>query len=257
MFQSQEHASSHDEGEKTILVVEDEASIRDLLCDVLSSDGYAVLTASGQTEIFHEIDSHPIDLITLDLNLGREDGLDIAREIRKVTNIPIVMITGRDQPIERVAGLEQGADDYITKPFHVKEVLIRVKSVLARYSQPMIASHAKAHDTRLTAMKFDHHILDGKRRLLVHADGSEIHLTETEFEILAMFLENPGRILSRDEIWFALRHQERDPLDRTLDGHIAHLRKKIDESGCLRLHINSVRGVGYVFIGGPDAESAP
>lgn len=228
--------------------------MRDLLYDALSAAGYDVAAAGSRAEMLRALETRHVDLITLDLVLGAEDGLRIAADVRQTVNIPIIMITGRADAVDRVTGLEQGADDYITKPFHVKEVIIRVKSVLDRYARTAAPSVPISGRKRLTTLRFDHHLLDSQRRQLVSADGSAVSLTETECDILAMFLENPGRILSRDEIWSVLRGHERDPLDRTLDGHIAHLRRKIDEAGCEDLRITSVRGVGYVFVN--DAEAA-
>lgn len=256
MVRLTENASDSGNGRKSILVVEDDRAMRDLLCDALSTAGYEAFAASNRNEMSLLVRTRHIDLITLDLTLGAEDGLEVAGEIRKTANVPIIIISGRGEPIDRVAGLEQGADDYIVKPFHVKEVIIRINSVLERYSRLTVKPSEHRSKSLLKDLRFDHHVLDSKQRLLLHADGMSISLTETEFEILAMFLENPGRILSRDEIWFVLRGHERDPMDRTLDGHIAHLRKKIDESGCRALHINSVRGIGYVFVSDLEADSA-
>ncbi|MGV0817240.1 response regulator transcription factor [Martelella sp. AMO21009] len=232
---------------KCVLVVEDDKGVANLLRDALSDAGFKVLTAGSRESLKRVIAESAVDLITLDLNLGGEDGLDIAAEMRATSNIPIIMITGRTAPLERVKGLESGADDYIAKPFHVREVLIRVKSVLARYDRPASADHdAGAQDD----LPFDDGcVLSFRHRAIECSNGRRIELTDTEFELLVLFLTNPGRILSRDDLWKTLRGHERDPLDRTLDGHIAHLRQKMDVAGKRSFLIRSVRGVGYVFTG--------
>lgn len=228
-----------------ILVVDDEPEIRAILRHGLEEEGFAVAEAGETDALFAAIEKQPVDLITLDLNLGRKDGLELAREIRARHNVPIIMITGRGDPVDRVKGLEQGADDYIVKPFLMREVIIRVRSVLARYGE---GSPIGVPPTPGNRYAFDNCILDAKRRELRQRSGDIIGLTETEFRLLELFLRNPARVMSRDEIWQMLRGHDWSPLDRAIDGHVARLIRKIERDGDdePRL-IKSVRGVGYVF----------
>jgi two-component system, OmpR family, response regulator len=233
-----------------ILVVDDEPAVRSALRRGLEAEGYAVSEAGGKAELLQCLAGTPVDLITLDLLLAGEDGLEIAQEVRSKKNIPIIMITGRSAPVDRVAGLDHGADDYITKPFHFREVLIRVANVLQRYE----AVNSVAEGAAVSGMAEKHYafetgVVDLSRRRLVATDGSAIDLTDAEFDLLAIFLRRPTRILSRDEIMMLLRGKSWSPLDRTIDGHIARLRKKIDPLSETPRLIKSVRNVGYVFTG--------
>jgi two-component system, OmpR family, response regulator len=234
-----------------ILVVDDEPELRGILRDGLEAEGFAVVEAANKAALLRCLNTHPIKLITLDLGLGEQDGLALALEIRAAHNVPIIMITGRDTPLDRVAGLELGADDYITKPFHIREVSIRVRSVLARYGilvDSLIPSRIMKNDTA-QRYAFDSGVLDVHKRELKKTDGAFVELTETEFRVLELFLKHPGRVLSRDEIMQMLRGHDWAPLDRMIDGHVARLRRKIEApSEELRI-IKSVRGVGYVFTG--------
>lgn len=227
-----------------ILIADDDATARATLAAALSQAGHAFVEVESSDELFARLRNERFDLVTIDLLLGGEDGLAIARRLRAEENIPVIIITARSGPMDRVAGLESGADDYISKPFHPREVEIRVRTVLERYGR---LPHQQAEED--SELAFDHTLFDGLRRIVRTTDAREIHLTETEFNLLALFLENPGRILSRDEIWQKLRGRERDPLDRTLDGHVAHLREKIENDSDRDMLIKSVRGVGYVFVG--------
>jgi two-component system, OmpR family, response regulator len=234
-----------------ILVVDDEPELRGILREGLEAEGFAVVEAANKAALFRCLNTHSIKLITLDLGLGPQDGFALALEIRAAHNVPIIMITGRDTSLDRVAGLERGADDYITKPFHIREVSIRVRSVLARYGisvDSLIPSRIVKNDAA-QKYAFDSGVLDVHKRELKKRDGAFVELTETEFRVLEFFLKHPGRVLSRDEIMQMLRGHDWAPLDRMIDGHVARLRRKIEApSEELRI-IKSVRGVGYVFTG--------
>lgn len=230
-----------------ILVVDDEPELRCILRQGLEADGFGVVEAGDQAQCLRCLETYPVRLITLDLNLNGIDGLGLAREIRASQNVPIIMITGLDAPLDRVAGLEQGADDYITKPFHIREVVIRVRRVLAIYG---LLDTAPAVNTEPQVYAFDDLHFDRRKQELRSTAGACVELTETELRLLELFLKHPGRVLSRDEITRMLRGHEWSPLDRMIDGHISRLRRKVDIRGddepCL---IKSVRGVGYVFTG--------
>jgi DNA-binding response OmpR family regulator len=233
-----------------ILVVDDQREVRVLLREGLAAEGFQVIEASNREELFTYLQEQPIDLITLDLGLGEEDGLALAREIRAARNLPIIMITGRDAPLDRVSGLEQGADDYVTKPFHIREVAIRVRKALERYGllppEDVPAAFAAAPPERLA---FDNSTLNVRTFELTDLDGRPVHLTETEFGILKLLVTHPGRVFSRDELTQALRGRDWSPLDRTIDGHVARLRRKLEALDSPSRLIRSVRGVGYVFVG--------
>jgi two-component system, OmpR family, response regulator len=234
-----------------ILIVDDQQAIRLILRSGLEADDYIVSEAGGKAELLHCLETEPVDLITLDLDLGGEDGLQLAREVRARRNIPIIMITGKGEPVDRVAGLEHGADDYIVKPFHIKEVRMRIRNVLRRYAlETETRGGGAAISTAEERYKFAIGTLHVQRRELVAESGDLIDLTDTEFGLLMIFLGRPARIMSRDELVALLNGRHWSPEDRSIDGHIARLRRKIDllGGGAARL-IKSVRGIGYVFTG--------
>lgn len=228
-----------------ILVVEDDAALRAILREAFEAEGIVVFEAADKAALLRNLETESIDLITLDLALGQDDSLELARQIRAVRNIPIIMITGRGAPIDRVTGLEHGADDYISKPFHIREVLLRINNVLRRYKRE--EGMPKAREGRRHA--FDRGVLDSAKREVRKADGTVLDLTDREFDLLELFLKHPARVLSRDEILRRLQGREWSPLDRTIDGHVARLRRKIEPAGEAPTLIKSVRGVGYVFTG--------
>ena len=240
----------------TVLVVEDERDVRACLRTGLQDRGFDVLEAESRDSALDMIRRNPVDLVTLDLCLGADDGLELARELREARNVPIIIVTALGAPQDRVRGLENGADDYITKPFHLSEVVMRMTKVLRRYELEASASaDSGPHLPHL--LDFDHCVFDTRRRFVRKLDGRPIDLTDTELRLLELFVRHPGRVLSRDEISLALRGQTWSPLDRTIDGHVARLRRKIDPGHDEPLLIRSVRGVGYVFTGEVCPETDP
>jgi len=232
-----------------VLVVDDEAEVRDLLRAGLEAEGYTVIEAEDGAGLSAQLERHPVDLITLDVRLSGEDGFTLAREIRARHNVPIVMISGKGDMIDRVVGLELGADDYIAKPFHMREVLARIRAVLRRYAPADAGSaHAAAPSTQGRRYAFDGWTLDKERRALTTPEGAPCELTTAEFNLLAVLVERPGRVLSRDELMDLLKGHDWTPLDRSIDGLVARLRKKIERGECPHL-VKTVRGVGYVFAG--------
>ena len=202
--------------------------------------------AADKSALFRCLGSDPPDLVTLDLGLPDGDGLLLAREIRTRRNLPIFMITGRDTPEDRVLGLEHGADDYIVKPFHIREVVLRIHAAVSRYGQPL--QKAPADVVTPERYVFDGGTLDVDKRLMRGTDGAVIALTDLEQALLTLFLRNSQRVLTRDEITQAVHGRKWSPTDRALDVHITRLRKKIQPGLEFRL-IKSVRNVGYVFTG--------
>lgn len=234
-----------------ILIVEDDTEISSSLRNGFEAEGFATSVVSNSQELFQALKANSIDLITLDLGLegGKVDGLDLATQIRSYRNIPIIIVTGRNQPIDRVMGLERGADDYITKPFLLREAILRVRRVAERYALLPDEKSTEEQNAKKYYV-FSNYRLDPIRREVRTVTGAYLPLTETEYHILEMFCQSPQRVLSRDEMMQKLRGVEWAPLDRGVDGHIARLRGKIEPKGeeAPRL-IKSVRGVGYVFAG--------
>jgi DNA-binding response OmpR family regulator len=226
-----------------IVVVEDDPEVRNILCSGFVAEKYEVFEASGSAELLDILERHPIDLITLDLTLGTEDGLALARRIRSSRNIPIVMITAKSDLVDRVVGLELGADDYIPKPFHMREVLARVRAILRRYEKSTIPDAASAQDR----YGFEGWILDIGKRELLNPDGRVCDLTTAEFNLLAILVKRPRRVLTRDEIMDRLKGHEWAPLDRTIDALVARLRRKIEPDSETPRILKTVRGVGYAF----------
>ena len=231
---------------QSILVVEDDPKIRTLLRNVMEGEGFEVLEADSATSAMAIFVDQSIALVTLDIHLGQDNGLDLARDIRKMSQVPIIMLTGQDDVIDRVVGLEIGADDYITKPFHVREVIARVRSVLRRTAQGGAAEAAAPNDEALT---FDGMRARLDRMELVDRKGRDCGLTSGDFKLLTVFLGSPKRVLSRDQLMDLTGGIERNPLDRTIDNQVARLRKKIERNPSEPKLIKTVRGVGYMFAG--------
>ena len=233
---------------KRILVVDDEAAVRTLLRECFELEGFEVAEAGDASSAKALIAAGAPDLVTLDLKLGGDDGLELAREIRAICNVPIVMISGKGDTIDRVVGLELGADDYISKPFHVREVLARVKAVLRRYEGAAAAAGAGPQGSAAGGRyRFAGLVLDVPRRELTGADGAPVELTTAEFNMLAMLAARPHRVLSRDNIMDLLKGHEWSPFDRSIDSLIVRLRRKIEPVPDTPRIIKTVRGVGYVL----------
>ncbi|MGE0767461.1 MAG: response regulator [Hyphomicrobiaceae bacterium] len=236
-----------------ILVVDDERQVRTLLRSRFEKEGFRVSEAKDGAEMRARLAENQITLVTLDLTLGREDGLALAREIRAGRNIPIIMISGKDDEVDRIVGLELGADDYVTKPFSPREVVARVRAVLRRYDNGPSADAGKssrpASEPRLV---FEEGTLDLARREYRSASGQPIELTTAEFNLLSLFLQRPQRVLSRDEIMSLLKGHDWSPFDRSVDSLVARLRKKIEPDVDRPHYVKTVRGIGYVFAGTVD-----
>jgi DNA-binding response OmpR family regulator len=232
-----------------ILIVDDEPEVRTLLRAGLEGEGFAVVEAADGRQAMSLIASRlPIDLVTLDLNLGGEDGLKVARELRAAKNTPMIMITGKGDAIDRVVGLELGADDYIPKPFLMREVIARIRAVLRRYTGGVDA-RSISPDSPSERFGFDGWVVDLLRREVRAPDGTARELTTAEFNLLALFLQKPGRVLSRDELMDLLKGHDWTPMDRSIDALVARLRKKLEPDSERPQFVKTVRGIGYVFAG--------
>ncbi len=230
-----------------ILVVDDEAEVRTLLRRCFEIEGYRVSEAADGQALRRALAEAAVNLVTLDLSLGGEDGFSLARELRAGCNVPIIMITGKDDPVDRVVGLELGADDYITKPFHLREVVARVRAVLRRYQMSPASNADAAKSPQPATYEFGGMVLCASRRELTSRSGDTIDLTTAEFNMLLMFIERPARVLSRDNIMDLLKGHDWSPYDRSIDTMVGRLRRKIEPDTDSPRFIKTVRGVGYVF----------
>lgn len=229
-------------------MVDDDPKVRTLLRHVLESDGNNVREAVNAQETLRTLADWHVDLVTLDVSLGADNGLDLARRIRATSDLPIIMVTGKDDVIDRVVGLEIGTDDYITKPFHVREVVARVNAVLRRTARadaphPQIGQESASGP----AYRFDGLTAVPDLFQLTDRSGDLIDLTSSDFRLLVVFLENAKRVLSRDRLMDLTTRTEWNPLDRAIDNQVARLRKKIEITPSRPALIKTVRGIGYTL----------
>jgi two-component system OmpR family response regulator len=227
-----------------ILLVDDQREICDLVQEYLSGEGYRVSTAQDGTEMRRVMAQSPVDLVILDLMLPGEDGLTLARSLRQDSSVGIIILTGRGEIVDRIIGLEMGADDYLPKPFHLRELLARVKSVLRRASSR--GTDKQAAPTRSKA-RFAGWNLDLSSRELYSPAGKEVRLTTGEFDLLAAFVNNPNQVLSRDQLLDLCRNRKAGPRDRTIDVQVGRLRSKLEDDPKKPTMIKTVRGRGYIF----------
>jgi DNA-binding response OmpR family regulator len=236
-----------------ILVVDDEAEVRDLLQEYLIKQGFAVSAAASAAAARDVLAAaRAVDLVVLDLRMPGEDGLDFARELRGRGGVAIVMLTASGETVDKVVGLELGADDYLAKPFDPRELLARVRSVLRRVRPPP----ASAPGGNRRAVRFGRHLLDLDAHRLLALDGREVPVTAMEFELLEAFAGNPNRVLSRDRLLELAHRRGNDPFDRSVDIRVARLRQKIEPDPDKPQTIKTVRGVGYVFVPAGEASDA-
>ncbi|MCS7201926.1 MAG: response regulator transcription factor [Dictyoglomus sp.] len=225
---------------KKILLVEDDKGIVNSLFLLLTKEGYKVETAYNGIEALEKFKTFNPDLILLDLLLPEKDGWEVCKEIRKSSNVPIIMLTAKDQEIDKVIGLKLGADDYITKPFGAKELLARIEAVLRRVQSNFIK------DKKIIIPPFE---MDLNRRI-VKIEGKEVNLSYREFEILKLFLSSPGVVLTRENIIKHIWGENFWGEPRTVDVYIRWLREKIEEDPSHPKYIVTVRNLGYKFQGG-------
>ncbi len=226
-----------------ILIVDDQKEICDMVQDYLSSEGYRVSTAHDGSGMRRAISQSQVDLVILDLMLPGEDGLTLARALREESSVGIIILTGRGETVDRIIGLEMGADDYLPKPFHLRELLARVKSVLRRVSS-RAAEKAPMHRQQA---RFAGWHLDLSSRELFSPTGREVRLTTGEFDLLAAFVNNANQVLTRDRLLDLARNREAGPFDRTIDVQVGRLRRKLEDDPQRPSMIKTVRGTGYIF----------
>ena len=239
-------------GQATILVVDDDPAIRELLQDYLGEQGYEVIAVATADAFRQALAEHEPDVVLLDIGLPGEDGLSLARHVREHLDVGIIMVSGAGETVDRIIGLEIGADDYLAKPFDPRELHARLKSVLRRYrQQPGKPAEAAPEDAASRQVRFGVGVLDLDRCQLLDTDGKEIPITAMEFELLKVFAERPNRPLSRDQLLNLTRNRDWDPYDRSIDIRIARLRRKIEPEPDKPLYLKTVRGMGYMFVPQP------
>jgi two-component system, OmpR family, response regulator len=225
----------------TILLVDDEDAVRKVLAFPLERDGYEVIQAADGEEALQQFAQQPVDLVVLDIMLPRLDGLEVCKRLRATSTVPIIMLTARDDELDKVIGLELGADDYITKPFSIREFRARVRALLRRARAPHTSLDVVEEVIEHDGLKID------VPRRIVEVRGAAVQLTYVEFELLRALAAQPGRVFSRrmllEALWKSADY--RDP--RTIDVHVRHLREKLEAEPRTPEYILTVRGVGYRF----------
>jgi DNA-binding response OmpR family regulator len=225
-----------------IFVVDDEPAAREMVGDYLKMHGFAVTLCDGGASLRRALTGAKPALVVLDLNMPEEDGLSLVRHLKQTGDVPVIMLTATASPIDRVVGLELGADDYLAKPAELRELLARIRSVLRRSASIAAAPAEKRKEVRV-GTKW----LDLEARTLRDGDGQEETLTASEFNLLKAFAENPRRVLSRERLLDLAQARDPDAFDRAIDVRITRIRKKIEPDPGNPQVIRTVRGAGYVF----------
>lgn len=226
-----------------ILVVDDHREIRDLVSRALAKDGFRVSLAADGPAMQKVLADAKIDLVLLDLMLPGEDGLSLCRRLRAQSDVPIIMITAKGEEVDRVIGLEMGADDYLSKPFGSRELVARIRAVLRRGR----LDGGRREEPKSAAFRFDRWLLQVDGRELVRDDGMVVPLSTGEFDLLMALVERPHRVLSRDQLLDLARGRSTSPLDRSIDTQVSRLRKKLEEDPAAPRIIKTVWGGGYMF----------
>jgi two-component system, OmpR family, response regulator len=226
-----------------ILIVDDDREISTLLAEYLEKNGYRTLTAGDGKAMWKALDDARIDLIVLDLNLPGDDGLTLCRNLRSRSSIPVIMLTARSEPLDRILGLEMGADDYLPKPFEPRELFARIRSVLRRTQ----ALPPDMQGPAAQQMHFAGWTMDFTARHLINPQGVVVALSGAEFRILKIFLDHANRVLSRDQLLNLTQGRDADPFDRSIDLQISRLRQKLGEDARSPQIIKTVRNEGYVL----------
>jgi len=231
-----------------ILIVDDDSEIRSLLADYLEINGFQTFLAADGDAMWRALNQEAVDLIVLDLSLPGEDGLQLCRKLRVKSEIPVVMLTARGEPLDRILGLEMGADDYLAKPFEPRELLARIRNVLRRHTP------AGGDAREVQRISFSNWTLDLVARHLLNPHGTAVMLSGAEFRLLKIFLKHPNRILSRDQLSTWTKGRDADPLDRSIDLQVSRLRQKLSDDAKSPGLLKTVRNEGYVLAASVDLE---
>jgi len=226
-----------------LVIVDDEEDLREPVADYLRAEGYTVSEASGGAELDAIMRDRPVDLVVLDVNMPGEDGFSIARRLRAGGPIGIIMLTAKRDTVDRVVGIELGADDYLTKPFELRELLARVRGLLRRLLAAPRPTASLGREVR-----FGRCLLNLDARKLYDGGGSELPLTAMEFDLLEAFAGRPNRVLSRDQLLELAHHRDEEPFERSIDMRIVRLRRKIEADPARPQVIKTIRGAGYMFV---------
>lgn len=232
------------ETEDHILVVDDDAQIRQLIVRFLRDSGYRASGARDAVEMRETLAATKIDLIVLDLMLPGTSGLDLCREVRGRSSVPVIMLTAKGEDTDRIVGLELGADDYLPKPFNPRELLARIRAVLRRMAVRPDANLAMGGHL----ITFAGYTLDPQRREISSQDGVVVDLSGGEYDLLLAFIEHPNRVLSRDQLLEMSRNRSAEPFDRSIDVQVSRLRRKLEGAANPPPLIKTVRGAGYLFV---------
>lgn len=235
-----------------IVIVDDEAPAREMIGDYLKMHGFAVTLCDGGKSLRAAIAGSVPDLVVLDLNMPEEDGLSIIRDLKSRTNVPVIMLTATASPIDRVVGLELGADDYVAKPCELRELMARIRSVLRRSTPAKAAAEAPSNDAKQQQVRFGTKWLDLDAQALRDDEGNEYPLTASEFGLLKVFAANPKRVLSRERLLELANARDSEAFDRAVDLRIMRIRRKIEPDPAKPVVIRTIRGGGYLFSPTPD-----
>jgi DNA-binding response OmpR family regulator len=230
-----------------LLIVDDDVEIVGLLQRYFASHGYRISSAGTGAEMRAVVARESVDLVLMDLGLPGEDGLDITRELRRHWHGAVIIVSGRGESVDRVVGLELGADDYVAKPFDLRELLARVRSVLRRAQPAATTPETPAVTGEAAALAFGGFRLDLRRRALTDASGADIPHSTGEFDLLRVFATEAGRVLSRDDLMNRIHGRDAGPFDRAIDMQVARLRRKIERDASQPELLKAVRGAGYLF----------
>jgi len=231
-----------------LLVVDDDAEIRTLLGEFLRQHGFDIELARDGEQMFVQLAQHTFDAIILDVMMPGDDGLTLCKKIRNTSDVPIIMLTAVSEDIDRIVGLEIGADDYLPKPFNPRELLARIRAILRRRSnnshnttteEDLLLNHVIYH--------FDQWRLNKTSRRLFSSDDTEISISGSEFDLLLTFVEHPQHVLSRDQLLDLTKNRQAGPFDRSIDIQISRLRRKLEDDPKNPILIKTVRGGGYVL----------
>lgn len=232
-----------------LILVDDEPDLRDMVADYMVRENWLVRTASCGKTLDLLLAREEADLIVLDINMPGEDGLSILRRIRSTHTTPVIMLTAASNIADKITGLDMGADDYMTKPFDLRELRTRIKTVLRR--QPLRTDDLPQNERVMAHAKniqpFGKLFVDLDARSLVHGDGTWEPVTAMEFDLLEVFLQNPDRVLTRDRLLDLAHNRDNDPFDRSIDVRIARIRKKIEYNPSKPQALKTIRGVGYIY----------
>ena len=245
-----------------LIIVDDEEDVRTLLANYFSRQGFRVTAVSSGRALLEQMVTDPAAVVRLDLGLPAEDGFAIARRLREQWRCGLIIVSGRGDTVDRVVGLEVGADDYVIKPFDLRELLARVKSLVRRMepapaapwaatslpATPSVAAAPAVAPSVAERLRFDGWIIDAAARRLTSGDGFEVDLTGGEFDLLVVFARHPGRVLTRDFLLEQTRGRAAAPFDRTIDVQVGRLRRKLGDDGAKPRLLKAVRGAGYLFV---------